>query len=135
MLVLCLTMVPCACSGVLAQFMSFHCNAQCVATDKFSWNELAEITAQDAADWMNHHAFSNTVPTDDDHCLHARSSSMCYWKKALSHFMPNENVQWNKMMGSYGICKFASRHLCSNRVTKDNKDHRGRWKSARRISD
>ena len=93
-------MAPHTYKGVLAQFMSFHWNTLHMADHEFSWEELTELTAQDVSDWMNYHAFGNTIPTEDDNPIHARSSSMYYWKKALSHFMPNKNMQWNEMSGT-----------------------------------
>ena len=84
-LILCklqLTTAPRACKSALVQFMSFHQNTPCTADHEFFWEELAELTAQDLAYWMNQHAFGNTIPTGGDHPIHARSSSTHHWKKS-----------------------------------------------------
>ena len=40
------------------------------------------------------------TPGPNDKPSHCRSSSLEYWKKAISFFMPNKNHQWNEMTNS-----------------------------------
>eukprot|EP00957_Ditylum_brightwellii_P110216 8407033-Ditylum_brightwellii.AAC.1 len=36
-------------------------------------------------------------PTNDDHPTEGWSTSLKYYKKAISYFMPNHRMQWNKL--------------------------------------
>ena len=83
--------------GVLFMFMNYRDSCVYDAGHVFSRERLGEVTANDVLDWFNVKAFGTTTPTDDDRPVHARSSSLYHWKKALSHYMPNRNHPWNEL--------------------------------------
>jgi hypothetical protein len=63
----------------------------------FSQDGLAALTPSDIKRWMCVKAHGMPEPGPDDHptkCT-CRSSSIEFWKKIISFFMPNEQMQWN----------------------------------------
>ena len=77
-------------ASTLKVFMEFRDSEHYEDDRVFLPDELAQVTAHDVLDWLNFRAFGTTEPTDDDRPMNCRSSSLFYWKKALSHFMPNK---------------------------------------------
>jgi hypothetical protein len=56
---------------------------------------LAEVTPDDVYNWMAVKVYGIPDPTPQDDPIHGRSSSLEYYKKALSYFMPHKLVPWN----------------------------------------
>lgn len=63
----------------------------------FTRNQMAEVTAQEVLDWFNFRAFGTSTPCDTDRPTLVRTSTLLYWKKALSSYMPNRNMPWNEL--------------------------------------
>ena len=57
---------------------------------------LVELTPTHFMRWFNKVTFDTEDPGDDDNPT-ARSSSLEFYKKALSHFMPNRLMVWNEL--------------------------------------
>jgi hypothetical protein len=57
--------------------------------------ELCVITPQHILEWMNMKTFGIPNPPVDANPISARSSSLQYWKKAISFFHPNRLMEWS----------------------------------------
>jgi hypothetical protein len=65
------------------------------ASDKtFTEEELLAIKPDHIYRWMCKRTYGKEDPTAEDNPLYARSSSLAYWKKAISYFMPN-TAHWS----------------------------------------
>jgi hypothetical protein len=65
----------------------------------FSQDELAPLTPADVLRWMCQQAYGTPEPGPDANPTHARSSTLMFWKKAISFFMPNRLMPWNAISG------------------------------------
>ena len=57
--------------------------------------ELNAITPAHVLQWMNFKTFGTIIPAVDANPISARSSSLQYWKKAVSFFHPNRLMVWS----------------------------------------
>jgi hypothetical protein len=64
----------------------------------FSQERLGAITADDMLRWMKLKAFGTTHPQPDANPTGCRSSSLQFWKKALSFYMPNKHHAWDSLL-------------------------------------
>jgi len=80
--------------AILVEFME-HKNSTEYALDKlFTREELLDITPVHLYRWMCFKTYGREDPGVDDNPIHARSTTMAYWKKAISYFMPNNGQAW-----------------------------------------
>ena len=86
--------------NTLVAFISYRDYQQYDKGHVFTREELAAVTADEVLGWFNYKAFGMPTPTLDDRPTQCRSNSLKYWKKALSHFMPNKHHQWNDVTNS-----------------------------------
>ena len=91
--------VPKAYKASLFQFMSFLDGTTYSPTDDiaFTTERLASITADDVVRYFNFKAYRTPEPGPDDHPKYCRSSTLLYQKKAISYFMPRQNMQWDDL--------------------------------------
>jgi hypothetical protein len=82
---------------ILIQLISFLNNQQYNKDHEFTEQELGVLTPADVLRWMNLKSFGVPNPPDDANPTQARSNSLKYWKKAISHFMPNKLMAWNRL--------------------------------------
>jgi hypothetical protein len=61
----------------------------------YSDEELNAITPAHVLQWMNFKTFGTIIPAVDANPISARSSSLQYWKKAVSFFHPNRLMVWS----------------------------------------
>ena len=64
---------------------------------EFTAEELAKITPNDIARWMKMKVYGTRDPTEEQNPIHGQSSSLEFAKKAISSFMPNKLMHWNKI--------------------------------------
>ena len=57
--------------------------------------ELCTLTPTNILQWMNVKTFGTPNPPVDANPISARSSSLQYWKKAISFFHPNRLMEWS----------------------------------------
>ncbi len=81
--------------AVLVRFMSYLNEQEYHKDYKFSQEELGAVKPMDVKRYMCIRAYGAAEPDRDDDRLHARSTSLMFWKKAISHFMPNKLMAWN----------------------------------------
>ena len=62
---------------------------------EFNRARLLQIRPGEILRWMNIHTFGMPHPPQDANPTLAHSSSIAYWKKALSSYMPNKHHPWN----------------------------------------
>ena len=81
---------------VLQKVMS-HIDGIDYDTDhEHSRERLGSLTPEDLLLWFNHKCFGSSTP-DENALPVVRSSSIEFWKKALSAFMPNRLMSWNEI--------------------------------------
>jgi hypothetical protein len=61
----------------------------------YSDEELNAITPAHVFQWMNFRTFGTVNPAVDANPISVRSSSLQYWKKAVSFFRPNRLMVWS----------------------------------------
>ena len=104
--------------STLVAFMSFFRNVPFNRTHLFSADDLNAVSPQDIVRWMNVKAFGEENPPDSANPLYARSSSLEFWKKALSFYMPNRLLQWNTISNSGNPTKSTNVNDLIKRVKK-----------------
>ena len=82
--------------ATLDHFMSFAMNEAYACDYVYSDEELLQITPQMLLEWMNFRTFGTIMPAVDANPISARSSSLGYWKKAISFFHPNQLIAWSE---------------------------------------
>jgi len=65
--------------------------------EQFTEGRLIAITPEDIVRYFNHRSYGTETPSPEDHPTHGRVHSLYAWKKALSYFMPNKNMEWNEI--------------------------------------
>ena len=91
---------PLAYKAALAGVMLYKHRVKYPNNHEFTREELAALTSNDLVGFMNMRAFGMVMPGPNNKPSHCQSSSLEYWKKAISFFMPNKNHQWNEMTNS-----------------------------------
>ena len=66
-------------------------------TVTFSAERLASITADDIVRYFNFKAYGTPEPAVNDFPKLCRSSTLAFQKKAISYFMPRQNMQWDDL--------------------------------------
>lgn len=84
---------------ILVAFMKYNDDMEYSDDHVFTPQDLGAVTAKDLVEYFNFRAYGTHTPTEDDRPINVRSSSLLYWKKAISYFMPNKNHQWNELTG------------------------------------
>ena len=80
--------------NILADFMEYKNDTQYPPEKMFTTEELLDITPRDVRSWMLYCTYGTANPTHEDYPIHARASTLLYWKKAISYFMPNKGGEW-----------------------------------------
>jgi len=79
----------------LAPLMSYLDNTEYPKETVFTQQRLLQLTPADILKWMNSRTFGMENPPRDANPCNARSTSIMYWKKAISSFMPHKSMTWN----------------------------------------
>ena len=82
----------------LVQLMSFVDGQEYEKDRLFAPETLGELTPVQIKRWMCLKAYGTPDPTQNDHPTEGRSTSLEYYKKALSHYMPNRLTAWNALI-------------------------------------
>ena len=85
--------------ATLIRFMTFTNGIAYAKDHQFVQDELAPLTPDDVARWMCQKAYGTPEPEPDANPTKARSTSLMYWKKAISSYMPNCLMPWNAISG------------------------------------
>ena len=79
----------------LIQLMSLLDGTQYEHDHEFTQERLLQLKPHDIERWMKKNAYGTPDAGNDATPMEARSSSLLYWKKALSSYMPNRLMTWN----------------------------------------
>jgi hypothetical protein len=85
--------------ATLIHIMTFTNGIAYAKDHQFVQDELAPLTPDDVARWMCQKAYGTPEPDPDANPTQARSTSLMYWKKAISYYMPNCLMPWNAVSG------------------------------------
>ena len=113
---------PISYKSALYQLMSFLDGVTYSVADEtvqFSEERLAAITADDIVHYFNFKAYGTPEPGVNDCPKLCRSSTLYYHKKAISHFMPRQNMQWDDL----ALRGNPSKSSAVNKVIKKVKRH------------
>jgi hypothetical protein len=118
----------------LIEFMSFlDGRAELYANDtEFEQDHLIRIKPRDIERWMCKKVYGMTDPGLDDYPIHGPSSSLEFYKKALSYFMPNKRMGWNEVTQSGNPTKSSEIIDRIKKVKKEEVRKTGKKSSARR---
>ena len=59
---------------------------------------LGQLKPDQIVQWMQKKVYRTLNPGLNNHPVHGCSSSLEYYKKAISHYMPNKLISWNALM-------------------------------------
>ena len=82
----------------IAQFMSFMDGIEYPRNENshvFPQERLLEITDLDVVSYFNFKAYHNANPSSSDQPIYCRSSTLEYKKKAISSYLPRQNMPWD----------------------------------------
>jgi hypothetical protein len=82
---------------VLRELMIFVNGIEYAKDHEFPIATLAVVKPLDIYRWMCLKVFQDPNPGPEDNPTHGRSSSLMYYKKAISYFMPNRLMAWNEL--------------------------------------
>jgi hypothetical protein len=121
-------------NGVLRRLMTFvHGLEDVYEKDHlFSQEELAALTPNDIKRWMCVKAYGTAEPGVDDNPTLCRSTSLEFWKKAISFFMPNRLMSWNVLSNVGNPTKSIEINDLIKAVKKKEVRKQGKASSARR---
>ena len=64
---------------------------------EFTIEQKATITPEQLVRWMKHRIYDDPDADADIDRPKLRASTILFWKKAISHFMPNKRTDWNEL--------------------------------------
>lgn len=76
--------------------MSYLNGVEYESSHEFSREQIIELTPEDLMRWMNYMVYENEDPPEDA-SPGIQSSTVAFWKKALSFFMVNRLMVWNEV--------------------------------------
>lgn len=63
----------------------------------FSVERLSTVTLEEIVAYFNYRAYGTATLSENDNPTLTRSTSLYYWKKAISYHMPNKHIPWNEL--------------------------------------
>lgn len=116
----------------LAKLMSFLDNVKYPKETVFTQERLLQIKPNDILRWMNVRAFGVPNPPPNANPLGARPTSIEYWKKAISSFMPNRLHPWNEALQMGNPTRSSEINDLIKRIKKKEVRNKGATSQARR---
>lgn len=99
----------------------------------FDQDQRAALTPEDITRYLKHKAYGNPdADLETDFPTEGRSSSLEYYKKAISFFMPMKNATWNPMAGVGNPTRSVSVNEVIKVVKKKEVRKQGKPSQARR---
>ena len=118
-------------STCLIEIMSFVDGVQYPKTSTFSRDQLAAITAEQVAAFLNKKAFGTPVPGPDDRPHVMRASSLAFFKKAVSQFMPLRSMPWDDINLRRNPTCFTAVNVVISKVKKIRGETGGCFESSK----
>jgi hypothetical protein len=103
--------------------------------EEFTQEQLLEIVPNDLYKWLCMKAYDKPDPGPNDNPVHGRSSSLMYYKKAISHFMPNSLFPWNVGTGQGNPTRSKEVNDLIKAVKKKEVRKQGKPSNAKRALD
>ena len=116
----------------LVEFMSFRDQGQYDLATEFTQEQLAAIKPADIKSWMCQKVYGNPNPGPEDNPNLGRSSSLEYYKKALSYYMVHPLQQWNVVTQVGNPTRSVEVNNLIKEVKKKEVRKQGKASSARR---
>ena len=117
--------------ATLLEFMSYN-DGETYGVDRvFTIDELGSVTATDVLAWFKFRCFGTPTPPLDAKPT-IRSNTLQFWKKALSYYMPNKNMQWNQLTNHGNPTRSQALNDLLKRVKKAEVRGQGAQSRARR---
>jgi hypothetical protein len=116
----------------LVEFMSFKDQQRYEKETDFTQEQRAAIKPADIVRWMCQKVYGMPEPGFDDNPTLGRSSSLEYYKKALSHYMVNRLTPWNEISQVGNPTRSVEVNNLIKRVKKKEVRKQGKKSSARR---
>jgi hypothetical protein len=116
----------------LTQFMSFRGGLLYGDEYEFTPEELAEITPNQLVQWMSVKVFGVANPGPEDHPTLGRSTSLEFYEKAISSFMPHRITPWNSITNFGNPTRSVEVNDLIKRVRKKEVRKQGKASQARR---
>jgi len=82
---------------VLIEMMTYLNGVAYTQAHEFSSEELERLKPHDIYRWMAWKVYGTDDPSPQDNPTEGRSTSLKYYKKAISFYMPNRRMQWNEV--------------------------------------
>ena len=79
----------------LCDFLSFRDDVVYGCDEDFEYEVLNSITPKECVHWLSLKAFGKPEASNDDVPTMGRSSSLFFYKKAISYFIPNKHMGYN----------------------------------------
>jgi hypothetical protein len=120
--------------ATLIRFMTVMNGIAYAKDHQFVQDELTPLTPDDVARWMCQKAYGTSEPDPDPDAnpTQARSTSLMYWKKAISHYMPNCVMPWNAVSGQGNLTRSIEVNTLIKKVKKKEVRKQGVVSKARR---
>jgi hypothetical protein len=83
----------------VVELMSFVRQTPYTKDSRFTAQELGTLTPVNIKRWMCTKVYGIPNPGENDKPKHGRSSSLEYYKKAISAYMPNKHIPWDSLEG------------------------------------
>jgi hypothetical protein len=84
--------------NTLVSLLSFLDGQKYHKNTVFPQEQLAVISADNMLRWMNYKTFGTPFPGPDANPAGCRSSTIQFWKKSISFFIPNKHHPWDSLM-------------------------------------
>ncbi len=113
--------------SVLIHLMTFVNPGEAYNKDHvFTQAKLAPLTPVDVRRWMCQRAYGTPEPGPAANPTEAQSSSLSFWKKPISFFMPNRIMPWNAVSAQGNPTRSIEVNNLIKRVKKRKFENKGR---------
>jgi HEPN domain-containing protein len=112
--------------------MSFRNGQAYAQNSEFTDNQLAEITPNDLARWFCLKAYGVADPAPNANPTVGRSSSLEFYKKAISYYMPNRLSAWDVISNTGNPTRSIEINELLKRIKKKEVRKQGKQSLARR---
>ena len=116
----------------LRRFMSWKDKTDYAVGTNFTDAQLLEIRPSHIVRYMSLLAYGSEEPGDNDRPTRRRSSGLDFVKKAISFFMPNQNVKWNVESQTGNPTMSVAVNNLIKRIKKAEVRKRGKQSNAKR---
>ena len=82
---------------ILIKFMGYRNRVKYPLDHSFDRDDLANVTPKEIVQYFTFKAYGTANPTQNMIPRAYRSGTFAIWKKAISFYMPNKHMQWNKL--------------------------------------